>query len=136
MKQGPAYSRVFLEVHSIEIKNNLATWLPGYRLLASLQISNQLDETQILCLDSAGLTVFANTVFSGEMAFQMDWQELQVQVRWSKWFPLEKKAEKKFITLKILVWQNEKFFVPEMSKKLFDFSLQDKNFHYKIDLNF
>lgn len=53
IKQGPAYSLEFLEVHSIEIKNNLATWLPGYRLPASLQISNQLDETEILCLGSA-----------------------------------------------------------------------------------
>lgn len=50
----PACPLEFLEVHSVGIKNYLATWLPGCRLLASLQISNQLDETKILCLDSDG----------------------------------------------------------------------------------
>lgn len=82
-KTGP-FVLELLEVHSIEIKNNLATWLSGYRLPASLQISNQLDEHKILCLGSAIGTIFMNTVLSREMTFQMHWQELQVQVKWSK----------------------------------------------------
>lgn len=89
MKQGPAYSLEFLEVHSAEIKNNLTTWLPGYRLLASLQISNQPDETKILWLGSAGWAIFVNSVFSGKKQFQMDCQGLQVQVKWSKEFQLK-----------------------------------------------
>lgn len=94
MKQGPAYSLEFLEVHSAEIKSNLTTWLPGYRLLASLQISNQPDETKILCLCSAGWAIFVNSVFSGKKPFQMDCQGLQVQVKWSKEFQLKTNRKK------------------------------------------
>lgn len=136
MKQGPAYSLELLEVHSAEIKNNLTTWLPDYRLLASLQIRNQPDETKILWLGSAGWAIFVNSVFSGKRPFQMDCQGLQVQVKWSKEFQLKTSrtkivALKKFslTSLKIICSRNVKW-------KLFAFSLQDGNFHLKIDLNF